>query len=180
MRRQTRDTPVNTPFTRPAMIVRSLALVATLLFASGSATALDAVLYLDNIVGNNTTPGRAGSIVVEAYSFSNVRTSIVGQASLSPLSVIKQVGPSTPYLLFANANGSVFPQGRLEVFGSNPASPIFKIAMTDIRIMTVAAAAGLSGERESVSLQFEEITWTYYNGAEEIEQCWDAFAGTSC
>lgn len=165
-------------FTLP--LVTSLAF-ASFAVAAGPAAALDAVLYLANVTGGNTAPGRAGSMVVEAYSFENTANGTGGSASFSTVKVIKPVDRATPILLGLNASGNAVPSGRLEVFGATPTTPVFTIEFTLVRVDSVSAAGGPSGERESIGLSFNEIKWTYdAGGGTVVDSCWNLQFAIPC
>lgn len=157
-----------------------LAVVGSVMLLPGAAAALDAVLYLPGIEGESPAPSRAGAIVIDAYSFTHANNGTGSATYFSPLSLVKPIDKASPKLLSITATGQSLPNARLDVFGSDPSTPLFRIEMVNVNIRSIGAAAGLSGNRESIGLSFTEVTWTHFSSGGQTQECFNLVSMTSC
>jgi type VI secretion system secreted protein Hcp len=119
-------------------------------------------MKLGDIKGEATAPGRADWI--DILSVANPLQPAPGGTTLeSALELTKHVDKASPKLLEHCASGTVLPGARLEFMEETPS----QVRYYDIRLENVLITSfGNSGDAadrptESLSLNYEKITWTY-------------------
>ncbi|WP_445427717.1 Hcp family type VI secretion system effector [Alishewanella sp. HL-SH05] len=138
-----------------------------------SYAAVDIFLEIDGIVGETQDAKNSGAMDILAWSegLSNSGTTHIGGAggagksNFTDLSFTKYLDSASPALRLLVANGGRVEKATLIARrAGGSATQYFKIEMKNV-IVTSFSAGGSGGEdrlTENVSLNFAEVTWTYY------------------
>jgi len=150
------------------------------------AQALDAALTLASgslgpISGDNTIPGRAGTIVVEGYADAAVTPTSTsgtptGAPTCRPLIVRKPFDKATPLLARAWSTGDVITSFALRFYGSAGGSTVntFTIQLSNARIVSISRAGGDgdAAPSEQVGFVFASVVYTNeLSGTAETVSC---------
>lgn len=131
------------------------------------ATSSPAPIFMkyDDIPGESAAEGRADWMDVLTVSNPFNPGSTPGTAS-SSLMLTKHVDKASPKLFERCAAGTVSPLARLEFMESTPShARVFDIRLENVRITELVNTGQSTGPQdlptESLSLNFDKITWTY-------------------
>jgi type VI secretion system secreted protein Hcp len=115
-----------------------------------------------DIKGGVTAPGRADWI--EILSVAHSLQPVPGRSSLeSSLHLTKPVDKASPKLMEHCAGGTVLPLAQLEFMEETPSQVrYFDIRLENVLITSIENSGGTADRpMESLSLNYEKITWTY-------------------
>jgi type VI secretion system secreted protein Hcp len=131
-------------------------------------------LQIDGIEGESLDQNHHGWIDVNGFNLgvsnssgsSNDGTRSTVAANFQAVQVSKGIDKSTPALFLSAVNGQVYPNARLEVCTTGSTSDtnicFFEVGLKNVNVGSVGTSGTSDGQsQEAVSLNFEEITWTY-------------------
>lgn len=145
---------------------RFLPLLLLLGLACDGIAASPTFLLLDGIPGGSLEARHKGWIDVDNFS-EGVSRAAPGAASawpvFGPLSFTKQTDKATPPLVLACANGRKIKSGVLEVVKSGRNGLRFlQVNLTNVTVVSFRqSGGGDTVPKESLSLGFETVKWTY-------------------
>ncbi|MCF4009171.1 Hcp family type VI secretion system effector [Rheinheimera sp. UJ63] len=137
-----------------------------------SYAAVDMFLEIDGIVGESYDKDNRGAMDILAWSEGLSQSGSfqtggggAGKANFQDINFTKWLDSASPALRLSVANGQHIPTATLTVrrAGANP-SQYFKIEMKNIIVTSVSSGGSGGDDRltENITLNFAEVTWTYY------------------
>ena len=139
------------------------------LFFFNASSAQSGYMKLGDIKGESTDKDHKDWIIIESVSQGFSKPAATGQsrrrgtAVVEDMSITKSVDKATPKLLELCVNGKVVPEVIIDLTNAQRTS-YYNITMKNVLVSSYSTSASCSGSCESmdkVSLNFEEITWTY-------------------
>lgn len=157
---------------------------------------MSAYIKLGDIEGESQDDKHKGWIDIESFS-QGISRPIDSQhsggayrssANMSDISIMKMVDKTTPKLSEAICKGTAFPKVNIDFMtsvGDGNRVPYLQIELKNARVTSFQVGAGADSKAtESLSLNYEEIKWTYtqYDKAGKssgkVESTWKLEAGT--
>ncbi|MFZ4835235.1 Hcp family type VI secretion system effector [Rouxiella sp. Mn2063] len=143
-----------------------------------------------DIKGSVDVKGREGSIEIIGFSHGlnlpvdSANGKITGTRSHSPLMIEKEFDSSSPYLYKAVATGQTLKSAEIRFYHINDAGQevcYFTITLEGVKVTGVNPGmpnTKLSGNSqinhmESISLQYNKITWRYVDGNVQYADDWN-------
>ncbi|MCP5522068.1 MAG: type VI secretion system tube protein Hcp [Verrucomicrobiales bacterium] len=139
---------------------------------AGGGQPLGLVLQLEGIEGECALPKHEGWIVLEDVDWDLAGPSAAGSGRVGsggvpgPVSFLKRIDKSSPLLAEAACKATVVPTARLEFFTLGDAGKLVRFYQVQLRNVQVGACAMEAGDGsvrpiERVTLDFEQVEWTY-------------------
>lgn len=151
---------------------RLSALSVLALLALPSGLMADIFLQLDSIPGSSVQAGFENTIAVSSFTVgqankvSGMATSrSAGKAEFATLDIVKNTDKASTQLALAAANGRIIPSATLTVTQSvdRGTAVVYTIVLNQVQVTSYKISGGESGLDEAISLQYQKITWSYYD-----------------
>jgi type VI secretion system secreted protein Hcp len=151
-------------------IVTATTLLITPLAASA---AVEMILELDGIQGEHIDNNGKSVGAIDVLAWSNGLSQSgtfhsgggAGKANFQDLSITKYLDSASPYLMLHTSNGAHIKSATLTIRKAGEIKhDYFKVELTKVMVTSVSSGGGDGDDKltENISLNYAEITWTYY------------------